>query len=207
MSIFGRKKRQVRHYDPDDPQPDMRGSAQFDTQKKRHKGWKWLGISLLVLVILAAIAALIAYLYIDTTVLRGEKEGRINIMVLGVDDTATLSDTIMIASIDTRRGEEPKVSLISIPRDFYVEIPDFGGQKINFAYSYGEANDYPGGGVAVTAQVLEETMGIPIHYFATMDFTGFKQLIDTVGGVNVNIEEDLYDSEYPADDNVGTETF
>src|SRR5688500_17461127 len=101
MAIFHRQKRQVRRYDPYDPQPDLT-SPRAGEPKKKHKLWKWLGISFLILLVLAAIAGVLAYLYIDSTVLRGEKEGRINIMVLGVDDTATLSDTVMLTSIDTR---------------------------------------------------------------------------------------------------------
>lgn len=206
MSIFGRHQRQVRRYNPDDPQPNATDQSQFEPPKK-HRLRKWLGLSLLVLIILAAIAALIAYLYIDTTVLRGEKEGRINIMVLGVDDTATLSDTIMVASIDTRHGEEPKVALISVPRDLYVDIGDFGEQKINAAYTYGQNNDYPGGGPALTQSVLEDVLGIKIHYYATLDFTGFEQLIDSVGGVTVDVKQAIEDPFYPTQDYSGYDYF
>lgn len=105
-------------------------------------------------------------------------------LFLGVDgDTfkTNRSDTIMLGIIDP---ENSKVSLLSIPRDLRVEIPgEEGHDKMNAAFAIG--------GVDLTAQTIEEVFGIPIEYYATINFKGFQEMVDAVGGIEVDVEKDL----------------
>lgn len=105
-------------------------------------------------------------------------------LLLGVDgDTfsSTRSDTIMIAVVNPQQS---KVSLLSIPRDLRVEIPgEEGHDKINAAFSRG--------GVDLTAKTIEETFGIHTDYYATINFKGFQEMVDAIGGVQVDVEKDM----------------
>lgn len=154
-------------------------------------------VILLTLIGLIAVAVLAAYLYITKLPLRGEPQGRVNILVMGVDEAASLSDTLMLVSFDTRSGQEPKVAMVSIPRDLWVEIPGFGSAKINSAYSIGEQTGYPGGGARLSAKTVETVFGQPVHYYFALDFAGFRRAIDAVGGVEVEVKEDIYDPFFP----------
>jgi len=134
--------------------------------------------------------------------LKGESSGRVNILLLGVGDAGhageTLSDTIMVLSYDVASKQ---VAMISIPRDLYVNIStDCGANKINYAHACGEQDKFPGGGPALAAQTVTKVLDIPIHYYVRVNFTGFQDVVDAVGGIDVNVEKDLYDPYYPADD-------
>lgn len=126
--------------------------------------------------------------------LKGEGDGRINILILGVGgaghDGPELSDTMMVASIDPKTKD---VAMLSIPRDLYVKIPGHGYGKINSANS--------DGGPQLAEQVVQNVLGIPIHYFVKVDFSGFKQAVDAVGGVDIYNKTLLSDPEYPCDTN------
>ncbi|MFA5134317.1 MAG: LCP family protein [Patescibacteria group bacterium] len=138
--------------------------------------------------------------------LRGEADDRINILLAGIGgaghDGAYLADTIIFASIKPSTGE---VAMMSIPRDLYVEIPEFGWRKINNALAFGMNSDYPGGGEALLAQVVNTVVDQPIHYYARIDFEGFRKAIDDLGGIKVNVDQSFTDYEYP-DYNYGFQT-
>lgn len=138
----------------------------------------------------------------DLGKLKGEGDGRVNIVLLGVGggDHAggTLSDTIMVASLDVKTKD---VAIVSVPRDLYVKIPGYGSDKINAAHAYGEKYKYEGGGGALAKETLEENLGVPIHYYARINFNGFKKAIDVVGGIDITNKTTLYDPEYPCDNN------
>lgn len=136
--------------------------------------------------------------------LQGEEEGRINIALLGmrgegVVGGGTLADTIMIASIKiikdpNNKDAEPtyKTSLISIPRDLYVIIPETNtSSKINGVYAYGEQKEHGGGGIKLMKQILEDVSGQKIHYAMAINFNGFKQIVDALGGVEVTLEKEF----------------
>ncbi|MEZ4572596.1 MAG: LCP family protein [Thermomicrobiales bacterium] len=133
-----------------------------------------------------------------------EDDEPINIVLLGVDtrvgdDQPPRSDTTIVVHIDPGTDE---VTMMSIPRDLLVYIPGYGEDKFNAAYPIGEANEeeIPGGGPTLVAQTVEANFNIPIHYFATIDFEGFKEVVDTVGGVVVDVDTQLTDNLYPTDD-------
>lgn len=127
---------------------------------------------------------------------------RTNILVIGIDSTpwrtATLTDTMMVVSLDPVGRT---VSMMSIPRDL-VGTPlgngDVFGPKLNSLMSYADAHPavFPKGGVQALEDAVGALLGIPIHYHATIDFIGFMKIVDTLGGVDVNVAKGFTDSEY-----------
>lgn len=139
--------------------------------------------------------------------LQGENENQINILLLAVGGEGhsgeNLADTIMVASI---QKDTNKVALLSIPRDLYVQVP--GQQfysKINAIHAYGEAQKKNNGPELLQTKV-EEITGLPIHYFARVDFTAFKKIVEAVGGVNIEIENGFTDYFHKIAFPTGTET-
>jgi polyisoprenyl-teichoic acid--peptidoglycan teichoic acid transferase len=129
---------------------------------------------------------------LDPTQLKGEGDGRVNILLLGIGgqghEAPNLSDTIMVVSLDPKTKD---VAMLSVPRDLYVKIPGYNYGKINAANAYG--------GPQLASKVVSGIMGVPIHYYLVVDFSGFKQAIDAVGGVDVNVPKAIYDPGYPCD--------
>ncbi len=131
-----------------------------------------------------------------------DKKERVNIALLGSDTSPDrreegeipLSDTIIIVTIDPASKQ---VGLLSIPRDLLVTIPGVGEDKINSAYSSGELSDVTGPGLVKAT--LEYNFGVPIHYFAEVDFEGFKKIIDTVGGITLDVPAPIKDDQYPGE--------
>lgn len=121
-------------------------------------------------------------------------QGRTNIAILGIaggdHDGADLTDTIILLSIDLDRSD---IVLASIPRDIWMSTLR---DKINSAYHYGEEKK-KGGGFALAKAVVEEVIGQPVHYAWMVDFSGFKKLIDLLGGVDIFIENSFTDKFYP----------
>jgi LCP family protein required for cell wall assembly len=132
--------------------------------------------------------------------LKGEEDGRINIVFLGmrgkgVEGGGMLADTIMVASIQKQENPdgEPtyKASMVSIPRDLYVTMPGTTTTtKINGVYHYGETAE-DGGGMKAMKQILEDITGQPMHYAVEVNFAGFKEIIDALGGIEVNLSEEF----------------
>ncbi len=141
-----------------------------------------------------------------TQPLKGEKDGRVNVLLLGIGDEghsgSTLSDTMIIASYDTKTKS---VAMFSIPRDLYVKIPSNGYTKINAAHAYGEQKA-EGTGPSVAEQTIENTFDITIHYYARVDFSGLSDLVDALGGVTVDVERDFCDYNYPTERKGDTRT-
>lgn len=141
--------------------------------------------------------------------LKGEGDGRINVLLVGAGGGnhpgADLTDSIVIASIDPVAKD---IALLSIPRDLWVKVPNYWTMKINAAYvssknraldngsTADQAND---AGFATLEETIQQYIGIPIHYHALVNFSGFIQGVDAVGGFDVNVQQDLYDSFIMAD--------
>ncbi len=173
-----------------------------DSSQSNLKKWlKRIGIVLAIAILIALILVGIGYLIVDRTRLKGEEDGRVNILISGVDEAAKLSDTLMIISLDTNHEEKAdyRAAIISIPRDLYVQIPPFGGNKINAAYSLGEvpANEVQGGGLALIKETVEDIFDIPVHYQMAVDFQAFEDIVNTVGGITIDVPKDIYDANYP----------
>lgn len=134
--------------------------------------------------------------------LTGEEDDRINFLLLGIGgaghDGPELTDTIMFGSYKPSTAE---VGLLSIPRDLIVSIPDYGYRKINSINAYAES-DNPGHGIETTSNVIGEVLDQDIHYTIKVDFDGFEQLIDSIGGVDVYVENSFADYTYPTNDDL-----
>lgn len=127
----------------------------------------------------------------------------INVLLLGVDarvgeEGPPRSDTIIIVRVDP---VGKRVDMLSIPRDLLVEIPGYSATKINAAYPFGELNpDIPGGGPTLAAQTVEYNFGIRIDYFAEVDIVGMEKVVDTLGGVFIDVPGIVKDDQYPTGD-------
>lgn len=128
-----------------------------------------------------------------------DAKDRINILLLGVDrreaEEVPRSDTIIIVTIDPLTKD---VGMLSIPRDLLVTIPGYGDDKINAAYALGASSPITGPGLV--RATIEYNFGIPIHYYAEVDFEGFVRIVDTLGGVVVDVPAPIKDDEYPGED-------
>lgn len=111
----------------------------------------------------------------------------VNFLLIGSDrrsGTSFRTDTMVIAVLRPQLGQ---VSLISIPRDLWVSIPDWGNQRINTAYQHGISVGYPGGGPGLLKDTILYNLGIRIDHTAMVDFDGFRNIVDTLGGVDVPV--------------------
>ena len=115
-----------------------------------------------------------------------------NIVVMGVDKRegdVGRSDTLFVVMFDAKNNH---ASLLSIPRDTMVKIPQNGWDKINHAYAYG--------GHKMTSQTVEEFLGIRINNYVVIDFKGFVRIIDAIGGIDIDVEKNMHYTD-PYDDN------
>jgi len=130
----------------------------------------------------------------------GQPKGTINILLLGSDrrpgEDVARTDVMMIVSIFP---DVPSVSMISVPRDYYAWIPTWGLDKINTAYLRARTTGYPGGGPALIKATVEYNFGLPIHYYAMVDFNSYRSIVDAVGGVDIVVECGFHDT-YPDDE-------
>jgi LCP family protein required for cell wall assembly len=133
----------------------------------------------------------------------GSAARAVNILVLGTDRRSPVpttgtdaraaewlpgaqrSDTIMVVHID---GDRRGVSVISIPRDSWVDVPGFGHAKINAAFSWD--------GPALAIRTVEHLTGLHIDHLAVVDWAGFSALTDALGGVEVDVPNTVYDSSH-----------
>lgn len=121
-------------------------------------------------------------------------DGRTNILVLGKGgaghDAPDLTDTMMFVSLsDSGKG----ISLVSLPRDIW--IPSLRA-KLNSAYYWGNQKQDEGG-LILAKSTVEEIVGQPVHYAVVVDFGGFKEIIDDLGGLEVNVERSFVDNKFP----------
>jgi len=108
---------------------------------------------------------------------------RVNILVVGCDEIENhgRADTIVLLSISPKTKD---VLILSIPRDTRVEIPGRGMDKINHAYAFG--------GEKLISKTVSSFLNVPIHFSAVVDFNGFVNIIDELGGVEINVEKEMH---------------
>ncbi len=145
-----------------------------------------------------------------------QDDGVTNVLLLGIDKRSVipysyttndgeiekngfLSDTMVVVSYN---HNDNSVVMLSLPRDLWVELPAFDNvykqsTKINAAYAFGDMYGYEGGGMALSREVVSNILDIPIHYAVRVDFDGFRQAIDLVGGIDVEVENTFDDWAYP----------
>lgn len=114
---------------------------------------------------------------------------RVNVLVIGLrggtnQDCPLCTDTMILLTIDP---VTKTAGMLSIPRDMWVNIPGFGYGKINSAYTLGDLYKIPGGGIGLTIKTVENFTGIPIQYYAQVDFDAFSRMIDDIGGICLNV--------------------
>jgi LCP family protein required for cell wall assembly len=127
-----------------------------------------------------------------------------NLLIMGLDQRPGSAlpgraDVIMIASVQPL---DERVAVLSIPRDLWVEIPGHGENRINSAYFYGEFDGAPGGGPELMKRTIEENFDVTIDYYGTLDFSCFTRIIDILGGITLEVPQEIRDDLYP-DDNYG----
>ncbi len=130
---------------------------------------------------------------------------RVNVLVMGLDtqpayDAAgnvvaspdrtgpARSDTMIVLTVDPQTRT---AGMLSVPRDLWVNIPGFGYNRINTAYFDGEGAKLPGGGPALAMQTVEQVLGIPIQYYAQVEFWAFSKFIDDIGKINVYVPKKI----------------
>ena len=120
---------------------------------------------------------------------------RINILIIGLDyrdwvagEGAPRSDTMIVLTVDPLAKT---AGMLSVPRDLWVNIPGFGYGRINMAYFHGEGNKLPGGGPELARKTVEQLLGVPIQYYAQVDFYTFVEFIDLIGGIEIYNDENL----------------
>lgn len=121
---------------------------------------------------------------------------RVTVLVMGLDygdwsedrQGAARSDSMLLMTVDP---ESQTAGMLSIPRDLWVDIPGFGYGKINTAHFLGDAYHLPGGGPGLAMQTVENLLDIDIHYYAVVDFTAFEAFIDELGGIVIDVPEEI----------------
>lgn len=206
---------------------DLTTDKILDKKQPIKKGWRlFFVISISVLVVLSAIGAYIwtvgSSVFLENLAgaspffkgavgadqLKGEGDSRINILVTGMGGSShpggNLTDSIMVISIDPA---DKTMAMLSIPRDLYVPI--YGknySRKINEAYSIGESSQ-KGSGYDVMKKTVSEIIDLPIHYFVSLDFSGFEKIVDSLGGVDIDVPKSINDPLYPDEQMKGYDPF
>lgn len=201
--------------------PPRLGRTGGPAAPKRRKG-RALGIVLLVVLLLALFGGVaLAHRAYDFgtaisnqgpfTTQTGFMSGvdRMNVLVMGYGgaghDGADLTDSMMVISVVPSSGA---TTMISVPRDLWVQVPPNSGQyaKLNTAFQDGVQNGYSGlsagrlAGGAEAAQKVSDVLGIPVTSWVTLDFQGFRSLVDALGGVDINVPT-AFTANYPKNDN------
>lgn len=167
------------------------------THKKRFLGLAILVVLLVWLgVVKTGFLPFFFQLAFNKDVTLRHSDDHINVLLLGIGgqghDGPNLTDTIIFASIDPGKD---KVTLVSIPRDLW--IPDLN-DKINTAYSSGESK-HQGAGLILTKSIVSKVLNQQVDYAVRLNFDGFVQAVDLVGGLDVDVAQSLDDHEYPID--------
>jgi LCP family protein required for cell wall assembly len=127
------------------------------------------------------------------------EDERINVLLMGIDRRPgepfiSRTDTMMLLSVNR---QENTASLLSIPRDLYVVIPDRGRDRINTAFVYGAQGNNPAGGAQLALATVEYNLGVNVDHYFMVDFNAFIDVIDTLGGITVEVPYDINDPTFP----------
>jgi LCP family protein required for cell wall assembly len=136
-----------------------------------------------------------------------EEDERVNILLLGIDkrpdEQYARTDTMILVTVDPATG---KAGMLSIPRDLWVTVPGYSENRINTAHYQGDKNGYPGGGPALAMKTVQYNLGVPVHFYVRVDFDGFRRIVNTLGGIDVDVAQTINDPKYP-DENYGYDPF
>lgn len=120
---------------------------------------------------------------------------RVTILVMGLDyrdwkkkDGPPRTDSMILLTIDP---VSKTAGMLSIPRDLWVNIPNYGYYKINMAYYFGEGDHLPGGGPGLAVKTVEQFLGVPINYYAQIDFEAFVKFINELDGITIDVPAEI----------------
>lgn len=120
---------------------------------------------------------------------------RVTVLIMGLDyrdweanQGPPRSDTMILLTVDPISRT---AGMLSIPRDLWVNIPGMGYNKINTAIRFGDLYKVPGGGPGLAMKTVENFIGVPINFYAIVDFYSFEKFIDEIGGIDVNIPAEI----------------
>ncbi len=128
---------------------------------------------------------------------------RITVLILGIDQRGYeedfwRTDTMILATLDPVTMD---AGVLSIPRDLWVHIPGYTENRINTAHALGDAYGYPGGGPALAVETVRYNLGIEtIDYYARFNFQAFEDIVDRIGGIEIEVPETIDDPCYPTPD-------
>jgi LCP family protein required for cell wall assembly len=132
---------------------------------------------------------------VDTAPQPWDGASRVTVLVMGLDyrdweagDGPPRTDTMILLTIDPLTKT---AGILNVPRDLWVNIPGFDYGRINTAYPLGIAFDVPGGGPQQAMDTVESLLGVPIDYYAIIDFGAFEKFIDELGGINIAVTSEL----------------
>ena len=164
-------------------------------QRRPRKGWGCWMVAFLVVMIPVFLCgmALVVYLVFPPAPL--------DVLIMGVDARSgegylTRTDSIMLLGVNPSRLQ---VSLLSIPRDLFIDVPGYGLQRINTVNVLGE-QDAAGTGPSLLASAISNDFGIGVDRYARLNFDAFVQLVDAVGGISIDVPRAIVDYEYPTPD-------
>ncbi len=152
--------------------------------------WRWNAARQTVAEVLGQGLALMVRQPGTASVAPRQANDPITVLVMGTEKTPQFNgqqtDSMMVWALDPASG---KASVVSVPRDIWINIPGYGPQRINSAYEFG---GYP------TAELtVEKYIGVPIEYYAVVDYAALVKLVNDVGGVNVNNPYNINDTCFP----------
>ena len=162
-------------------------------------------IALVVIVVILAIFIaktasfypFLFHLFLDKGVVLKQTNSKVNILLLGIGggshDGPNLTDTIILANLDSKNN---KVTLVSIPRDLWFPDLEGSNKKINGVYADGESKR-KGGGLLEAEAAISKVTGQEISYGVRIDFSGFVKAVNIIGGLDINVDNTLDDYSYP----------
>lgn len=195
-------------------------------RKRHHNPWWWLRLAIFFVVLLVGTSALVSFRVLSAVKtpgangaqvslfdqvkhlitnrdrpLDGEATDRINIILAGIGgqghEGPYLTDTLMVVSL---KPSTQQVAMLSIPRDLAVNLgPLYGYRKINSALALGRESDSANPDKLLISTV-SDVIAQPINYVVRLDFAGFEEAIDKLGGIDVTVDQAFSDSTYPTED-------
>jgi len=193
-------------------------SEKENSTKKTYKNLRWLTILGGLAVILGLTFLTInlvksldfsSLIFSFGKTLQTDEMQKTNILLVGVGgdnhDGSNLTDTLIVANIDY---QNKKINLLSIPRDLYIQSGGAGGERINKVYD-SAINRLSDSKLALNAlkESVTNITGVNIQYAVKIDFQGFAKIVDSLGGVDVIVEKDIYDPFYPKGETIQYQTF
>ena len=181
--------------------------------------WKWFFVCLSVLMIMILTYGVYVYIKVSealdqSTVQLERKDNKsqlrneavsfsddpVSILLMGIEDYATngengRADTLIVMTMDPKSNE---IHMVTIPRDTRIHLEnagEFSGiQKINSAYTFGSISGY--GDVKLQLETVEKLINVPIDYYIVMNFNGFRDIVDALGGVNIDVKEPFWEENF-----------